>query len=66
MNIDMSPDGKFIAFDLLGDIYTLPAAGGQATCIRNGLAWEVQPRWSPDGKKYCLPVMQVEVTISGS
>ena len=51
MNIDMSPDGKFIAFDLLGDIYTLPAAGGQATCIRNGLAWEVQPRWSPDGKK---------------
>jgi len=51
MNMDVSPDGKFIAFDLLGDIYTLPAAGGQATCIRNGLAWEVQPRWSPDGKK---------------
>jgi imidazolonepropionase-like amidohydrolase/Tol biopolymer transport system component len=51
MNIDVSPDGKTIAFDLLGDIYTMPVTGGQASCIRSGLAWEVQPRWSPDGKK---------------
>jgi len=50
MNIDVSPDGKTIAFDLLGDIYTMPVSGGEATCIRSGLAWEVQPRWSPDGK----------------
>lgn len=51
MNLDLSPDGKTIAFDLLGDIYTMPASGGKATCIRQGLAWEVQPRFSPDGKK---------------
>jgi imidazolonepropionase-like amidohydrolase/Tol biopolymer transport system component len=51
LNVDVSPDGKMIAFDMLGDIYTLPIAGGEATCIRRGLAWEVQPRWSPDGKK---------------
>ena len=51
MNLDVSPDGKTIAFDLLGDIYTMPAAGGEATCIRAGLAWEVQPRFSPDGKQ---------------
>lgn len=51
MNLDVSPDGKTIAFDLLGDIYTMPVAGGKATCIRQGLAWEVQPRFSPDGKK---------------
>src|SRR5690606_23448325 len=51
MNVDVSPDGKTIAFDLLGDIYTIPASGGQATCIAAGLAWEVQPRWSPDGSK---------------
>lgn len=51
MNLDVSPDGKMIAFDLLGDIYTIPTSGGNAKCIRSGLAWEVQPRFSPDGKR---------------
>jgi imidazolonepropionase-like amidohydrolase/Tol biopolymer transport system component len=51
MNLDVSPDGKTIAFDMLGDIYTIPFEGGNATCIRSGIAWEVQPRWSPDGSK---------------
>ncbi|MEQ1745838.1 MAG: amidohydrolase family protein [Saprospiraceae bacterium] len=51
MNLDVSPDGKTIAFDLLGDIYTMPATGGDATCVRSGIAWEVQPRFSPDGKQ---------------
>lgn len=51
MNIDVSPDGSKIAFDLLGDIYTMPVAGGEVTCLRSGLAWEVQPRWSPDGRQ---------------
>ena len=50
MNVDVSPDGKLIAFDLLGDIYTIPFAGGKAKPIRTGLAYEVQPRFSPDGK----------------
>lgn len=51
LNLDISPDGKYIAFDLLGDIWMLPIAGGQAVCIRPGLAWEVQPRFSPDGSQ---------------
>ncbi len=51
MNLDVSPDGQTIAFDLLGDIYTLPISGGKATCIAEGLAFEVQPRFSPDGNK---------------
>lgn len=51
MCLDVSPDGNTIVFDLLGDIYTMPISGGTATCIRSGLAWEVQPRFSPDGKK---------------
>lgn len=50
MNLDVSPDGKTIAFDLLGDIYTIPVTGGKATLIAGGKAWEVQPRFSPDGK----------------
>ena len=51
MNLDVSPDGKTILFDLLGDIYSLPISGGKATVLRSGIAWEVQPRFSPDGKK---------------
>lgn len=50
MSLDISPDGKQIVFDMLGDIYTLPISGGTATLIRGGHAFEVQPRYSPDGK----------------
>jgi imidazolonepropionase-like amidohydrolase/Tol biopolymer transport system component len=51
MNLDVSPDGKEIVFDLLGDIYSMPVAGGNARLLRGGHAFEVQPRYSPDGKK---------------
>ena len=51
MNVDVSPDGKLIAFDLLGDIYTMPIAGGVPTRIAQGLSYEQQPRFSPDGKR---------------
>ncbi|HEX8333135.1 MAG TPA: amidohydrolase, partial [Segetibacter sp.] len=51
MNVDVSPDGKEIIFDLLGDIYSMPINGGEAKVLRQGLAFEVQPRFSPDGKK---------------
>ena len=51
INVDVSPDGRTIAFDLLGDIYTIPATGGDATAIRTGLAWHMQPRFSPDGTR---------------
>jgi imidazolonepropionase-like amidohydrolase/Tol biopolymer transport system component len=51
MCLDVSPDGKTLVFDLLGDIYSMPITGGTATPLRQGLAWEVQPRFSPDGKK---------------
>lgn len=51
MNVDISPDGKEIIFDLLGDIYTMPTSGGSAKLLRGGHAFEVQPRYSPDGKK---------------
>jgi len=50
MNIDVSPDGKTIAFDLLGDIYTMPFSGGEATPLMTDIAWQMQPRFSPDGK----------------
>ena len=51
MSLDVSPDGRTIAFDLLGDIYTMPITGGEAQAIASGMAWEMQPRFSPDGSK---------------
>ncbi|WP_405600054.1 MULTISPECIES: amidohydrolase family protein [unclassified Pseudoalteromonas] len=50
MNIDVSPDGKTVVFDLLGDIYTMPMSGGIATKLTSDIAWQMQPRFSPDGK----------------
>lgn len=50
MSLDMSPDGQTLVFDLMGDLYTIPASGGTATALTNGLAYEVHPRFSPDGK----------------
>jgi imidazolonepropionase-like amidohydrolase/Tol biopolymer transport system component len=52
MNVDVSPDGTRILFDLLGDIYTLRLEGGKATrVIGGGISWDIDPRWSPDGKQ---------------
>ena len=51
MDVEVSPDGRRIAFTLLGDIYTMPIEGGAATRIAEGLAWEVHPRFSPDGSR---------------
>ncbi|MDH3224410.1 MAG: amidohydrolase, partial [Gemmatimonadota bacterium] len=51
MDLDVSPDGRTIAFDLLGDIYTMPIGGGHATRISGGPAFEFQPRFSPEGQR---------------
>lgn len=49
MNLDVSPDGKYIVFDLLGDIYRIPFKGGEAELLSGGTAFDMQPRFSPDG-----------------
>ncbi len=51
MSLDVSPDGREIAFDLLGDIYAVPIGGGEARALTSGVAWDMQPRYSPDGKR---------------
>lgn len=51
MTVDVSPDGRTLVFDLLGDIYTMPISGGEAKLLSGGSAWEIQPRWSPDGAR---------------
>jgi hypothetical protein len=49
ISLDVSPDGQEIVFDLLGDLYTIPIEGGEARPLTAGLAWDMQPRYSPDG-----------------
>jgi len=50
ISLDVSPDGKEIVFDLLGDLYTIPIGGGEAKELSTGVAWDMQPRYSPNGK----------------
>jgi Tol biopolymer transport system component/imidazolonepropionase-like amidohydrolase len=50
ISLDASPDGRSIAFDLVGDLYILPMNGGEARRITSGMAWDCMPRFSPDGR----------------
>ena len=51
MSLSVSPDGRTVLFDLLGDLYTVPLTGGKATRIMGGNSMDVHPRFSPDGKR---------------
>ncbi len=51
MSVDVSPDGRSLVFDLLGDLYLLPIEGGRATALTGGMAYDAQPRFSPDGSE---------------
>jgi Tol biopolymer transport system component len=50
ISADVSPNGQTVVFDLLGDLYTLPLAGGAALPLTTGMAFDGQPRYSPDGR----------------
>ena len=51
ISLDLSPSGQTIVFELLGDLYTLPVTGGEATRLTSGQAYDMQPRYSPDGEQ---------------
>lgn len=50
MSVDVSPADDYVVFDMLGDIYRMPASGGDAELLRGGIAWHMQPTYSPDGE----------------
>ena len=49
LSLDVAPDGATFVIEVLGDLYTLPSGGGVATAITNGMAFDSQPAFSPDG-----------------
>ncbi len=51
ISLDLSPDGQTIVFDMVGDLYSMPITGGQATRLTSGMAYDMQPRFSPDGER---------------
>ncbi|MFQ5536627.1 MAG: amidohydrolase family protein [Gemmatimonadota bacterium] len=50
ISVDVSPDGRTLVFDYLGDLFTVPIEGGEATQITSGMGFDAQPRFSPDGE----------------
>ena len=51
ISLDVSPDGRTIVFDHLGNLFTVPITGGDATQLTSGMAFDAQPRFSPDGTR---------------
>ena len=49
-----SPDGEWIAFSMRGDIWKVPADGGEAVALTQGPAYHFEPAWSPDGRRIAL------------
>lgn len=50
-NVAISPDGQTIAFTYKGNIFTVPAKGGDARQLTSGNSYNSTPVWSPDGSK---------------
>ncbi|MCY4342746.1 MAG: amidohydrolase family protein [Gammaproteobacteria bacterium] len=51
LSLDVAPSGDQLALEILGDLYLLPIEGGAAKAITHGMGYDVQPRFSPDGKR---------------
>ena len=51
-----SPDGRWIAFAMAGDIWRIPAVGGTAEQLTQGPWYHFEPSWSPDGSRIAMTV----------
>src|SRR5688572_26705256 len=51
MFVDITPDGRTLVVDILGDLYSIPASGGKATRLTSGMSYDMHPAISPDGRQ---------------
>ena len=51
LSVDITPNGETFIMEVLGDLYTLPRDGGVASQLTDGVAFDSQPRYSPNGEK---------------
>jgi len=51
LSLDVSPDGSTLVIEVLGDLYLLPISGGTARPLTEGMAFDSQPKFSPDGSR---------------
>lgn len=51
LSFDLAPDGETFVLEVLGDLYLLPVTGGTAKPLTQGLPFDGQPRFSPDGQQ---------------
>jgi imidazolonepropionase-like amidohydrolase/Tol biopolymer transport system component len=49
--MSVTAHGDRVVFDLLGDLWSMPLAGGEATRLTSGAAWDCQPRFDADGER---------------
>jgi Tol biopolymer transport system component len=49
-----SPDGRWIAFSMRGDIWKVPSEGGEAIALTAGPWYHFEPAWSHDGTRIAL------------
>ena len=54
ISVDVSPDGRHLAFELLGHIHEMPIEGGDAVALTTGRSWNSFPRYSPDGTRIAI------------
>lgn len=50
LSVDIAPDGRYV-IDVAGDIWIVPAGGGEASALGLGAHTPRRPRWSPDGSR---------------
>ncbi|MYF09612.1 MAG: amidohydrolase family protein [Gammaproteobacteria bacterium] len=51
LSLDVAPSGDQLALEILGDLYLLPIEGGTAKAITQGMGYDAQPRFSPNGQR---------------